>query len=62
MNRYTSPFQPNPKYSYSYQIADDDKQTYITHKEDRDGTDVTGQYRWQPYNKLITVCLATLTI
>ena len=45
-NFYLPIFQPNPKYSYAYQISEDKEQTYIAHKEDRDGTAVTGEYRY----------------
>lgn len=43
-------------YTYAYQISDDNAQTYIAHKEDRDGADVTGQYSYvDPLGSLITV-------
>jgi hypothetical protein len=38
--------QPNPVYNYQYQISDDLEQTYIAHQENRDGQDVTGEYRY----------------
>lgn len=50
------PFDPNPKYNYAYQISDDDEQTYIAHQENRDGSDVTGEYSYvDPLGSLITV-------
>jgi len=43
-------------YAYSYQVADDQEQTYIAKKEDRDGADVTGEYSYvDPNGSLITV-------
>lgn len=29
------PFNSNPQYAYSYQVADDNEQTYIAHQESR---------------------------
>ena len=40
-------FQSNPKYNFAYQVSDEVKQTYLAHKEERDGNDVTGEYRYQ---------------
>ena len=49
-------FQLNPKYSYSYQVASDEEQTYIKHQEARDNDVVTGQYSYvDPLGSLITV-------
>ena len=39
-------FQPNPVYTYSYQVSDDSAQTYIQKEESRDGDDVTGSYQY----------------
>ena len=39
MNKSIS-FKDNPQYTYSYQVAADDEQTYITHTENREGADV----------------------
>ena len=48
--------QPNPQYTYSYQVADDDEQTYLAHNENRDGDQVTGQYSYVDANgALVTV-------
>merc|ERR1711963_204801 len=50
------PINPNPQYTYSYQVSDDDKQTYLAHNEDRDGDVVTGTYSYvDPNGALITV-------
>ena len=49
-------FQPNPSYTYSYQVAADDTQTYIAHNEAREDGAVTGEYSYvDPYGTLITV-------
>jgi hypothetical protein len=49
-------FQPNPVYSYSYQVADDDQQTYMAKTEERDGDQVTGEYSYVDANgDLVTV-------
>lgn len=43
-------------YAYEYKVADEDKQTYISHEESRDGDDVTGTYSYiDPNGDLITV-------
>ena len=39
-------FQPNPVYTYSYQVSDDSAQTYIQKEESRDGDDVIGSYQY----------------
>jgi len=44
------PFNPHPVYTYSFQVADDDAQTYIAKQEDRDGDDVTGEYSYVDAN------------
>ena len=31
----------NPQYTYAYQVAAEDEQTYIAHQEQRDGDDVS---------------------
>merc|ERR1712038_1206024 len=50
------PFNDNPQYTYAYQVAAEDEQTYIAHEEKRDGTDVTGQYSYvDPLGNLIKV-------
>ena len=49
-------FQPNPTYAYEYQVADEEAQTYITHREGREDNVVTGQYSYvDPFGALITV-------
>ena len=49
-------FQPNPSYTYSYQVAADETQTYIAHNENRKDGAVTGEYSYvDPYGTLITV-------
>jgi len=51
-----APFNDNPQYTYSYQVAADDEQTYIAHTESRDGADVTGEYSYvDPLGNLIKV-------
>ena len=48
--------QPNPQYSYKYQVSDDPQQTYIAHEENRDGAAVSGQYSYvDPFGGLVTV-------
>merc|ERR1712223_598925 len=50
------PFNDNPQYTYAYQVAAEDEQTYIAHQEQRDGTDVTGEYSYvDPLGNLIKV-------
>ena len=50
------PINPNPQYTYSYQVADDKEQTYLAHNENRDGDQVTGQYSYVDANgALVTV-------
>ena len=49
-------FDPNPIYTYSYQVADENEQTFIAHEENRDGEDVTGEYSYvDPLGDLVTV-------
>jgi len=49
-------FDPNPQYTYSYQVSDDSAQTYLAHNENRDGEQVNGQYSYvDPLGSLITV-------
>lgn len=46
----------NPKYSYTYQVADEEAQTYIKQAEERDNNVVTGEYSYvDPLGALITV-------
>ena len=48
--------QANPKYTYAYQVANDDKQTYIAQEESRNGDQVDGQYSYVDANgALVTV-------
>ena len=55
MNVLTS-LQDNPQYSYAYQVADDNAQTYIAHEEKRDGAEVEGQYSYvDPLGNLVVV-------
>merc|ERR1712226_727008 len=50
------PFNDNPQYTYAYQEAAEDEQTYIAHQEKRDGDDVTGEYSYvDPLGNLIKV-------
>jgi hypothetical protein len=54
--KYFSFLQPNPQYTYSYQVSADDQQTYLAHEENRNGEDVTGKYSYvDPLGSLITV-------
>lgn len=49
-------YDPNPQYTYSYQVAADPTQTYIAMQESRDGQDVAGEYSYvDPLGNLITV-------
>jgi len=49
-------FDPNPVYTYAYQVAADDQQTYISHTESRDGPQVDGEYSYvDPNGALVTV-------
>jgi len=49
-------FDPNPKYTYQYQVANEEFQTYIAQQESRDGDAVTGTYSYvDPLGQLITV-------
>jgi len=49
-------FDANPKYTYAYQVANDEKQTYIAQEESRDGDQVNGQYSFVDANgALVTV-------
>jgi len=49
-------FDANPKYTYAYQVANDEKQTYIAQEESRDGDQVNGQYSYVDANgALVTV-------
>jgi len=49
-------FDDNPQYKFNFKVADDDKQTYISQEESRDGESVTGSYSYvDPLGSLITV-------
>jgi len=49
-------FDDNPQYTYSYQVAADDQQTYIAQSESRDGANVQGEYSYvDPLGDLIKV-------
>jgi len=49
-------FDPNPQYTYQYQVAAEEQQTYIAHQESRDGAEVRGEYSYvDPTGTLITV-------
>lgn len=49
-------FDANPQYTYAYQVANDEKQTYITQEESRDGENVQGTYSFVDANgSLVTV-------
>jgi len=39
-------FDPNPVYTYNYQVSNDVAQTYIAQKESRDGDAVSGEYSY----------------
>jgi len=46
----------NPKYAFTYQVADEEEQTYIKQSEERDNDVVTGEYSYvDPLGALITV-------
>merc|ERR1712038_946578 len=46
----------SPKYAFTYQVADEDTQTYIKQTESRDADIVTGEYSYvDPLGSLITV-------
>jgi len=46
----------NARYNYEYKVGDDDKQTYISHKEARDGQNVEGSYNYiDATGSLVTV-------
>ncbi len=50
------PFQQHPVYAYSFQVADDDEQTYIAKQESRDGDETTGEYSYvDATGSLVTV-------
>merc|ERR1712027_281446 len=40
------PFDPNPVYTYSYQVSDDHEQTYMQKEENRNGDELTGKYQY----------------
>jgi len=49
-------FDPNPVYTYNYQVANDDEQVYLAQTESRDGAAVSGEYSYvDPLGHLITV-------
>jgi len=49
-------FDANPQYTYAYQVANDEKQTYIAQEESRNGDEVNGQYSYVDANgALVTV-------
>jgi len=49
-------FDPNPVYTYSYQVANDNEQVYMAQTESRDGDAVSGEYSYvDPLGHLITV-------
>lgn len=49
-------FQPNPVYTYGFQVADDQEQVYIAKEENRNGGDVQGSYSYVDANgALVTV-------
>jgi len=44
------------QYNYEYKVGDDDRQTYISHKEARQGENVEGMYNYvDPAGSLVTV-------
>merc|ERR1711978_755730 len=49
-------YNENPSYTYTYQVADQERQTYIAQTESRDGALVQGEYSYvDPNGSLITV-------
>merc|ERR1712110_182912 len=53
-------FNENPQYTYAYQVASDEKQTYIQQTENRDGANVNGEYSYVDANgSLVTVKYTT---
>merc|ERR1712241_1602380 len=49
-------YNDNPSYTYTYQVADQERQTYIAQTESRDGSLVQGEYSYvDPNGSLITV-------
>jgi len=49
-------FEEHPKYTYAYQVATDETQTYITQTENKDGDKVNGEYSYVDANgALVTV-------
>jgi len=49
-------FDPNPVYTYNYQVANDNEQVYMAQTESRDGDSVSGEYSYvDPLGHLITV-------
>jgi len=49
-------FDPNPVYTYTYQVANEAAQTYIAQTESRDGSQVDGEYSYvDPLGNLVTV-------
>merc|ERR1711997_501861 len=49
-------YNDNPSYTYTYQVADQERQTYIAQTESRDGALVQGEYSYvDPNGSLITV-------
>jgi len=49
-------FDPNPVYTYNYQVSNDLAQTYIAQKESRDGDAVSGEYSYvDALGNLVTV-------
>jgi len=49
-------YDVNPTYSFTYQVADEEAQTYIKQEEKRDNNVVSGQYSYvDPLGALITV-------
>jgi len=50
------PFDTNPQYTYSFQVAQDQYQTYINKEESRDGINTVGTYSYVDANgALVTV-------
>ena len=49
--------QPNPQYTYSYQVADDREQTYMAHQESRDNDLVKGEYSYVDANGALGMVL-----
>ena len=56
MDAVAEPYDANPVYTYSYQVADPESQTFINKEENRADNVVTGTYSYvDPNGSLVTV-------